>query len=114
MMGLPAYNLLFVLLQLHFGIRLDKHLDEDDAVFSASADALHEARIANPFLVLHIAKLCSVDACGADRGGREREALSHDGDGQTSPEMVEAIDREWAMQSSFLRFSRPGAIYDEP
>jgi hypothetical protein len=76
-MELLTYNLLFVFLELDIAIRLDEHLDEHHAVLGSAAYALHEARIADALLVLHILQLRNVYTCRAGGGRREGEALAH-------------------------------------
>ena len=72
-----TYNLLLVLVQLHFGVGLHEHLDQNHAVLVPAADALHEARISDALFVLDVLQLRNVYARRAGRRRGEREPLAH-------------------------------------
>jgi hypothetical protein len=70
-------NLLLVRFQLDLGIRLDQDLDEHDSILMTPTNALHEPRIADAPLVLHVLQLRDVYARRAGRRRRKREPLPH-------------------------------------
>lgn len=104
-----TYDLLLVRLQLDLGVGLHEHLDEDQSILVAAADGLHEARVADALLIVHIAELCGVDARGADGRRREREPLTHGWWGKPGG-IVIAIGRGIATQPSFWTTRAGGKV----
>lgn len=66
-----------VLVQRHGRKWLDKHLDQDDTIVVAGADALHKASRAYSLFVNEIRELGDVDARRAGGWRRDRNTLTH-------------------------------------
>lgn len=72
-----TYNLSLVLLQLNFGERLHKDLDEHHAILVPGTDTFHESCISYASFVLYVSKLRDVNPSRAGSGCRQRETLTH-------------------------------------